>query len=661
MAYSRPTNFFQRQAQARSSCQKLVVLFTAAVFLIIVALYFAFRLIWVIYLLTESFSFDSTKAHHYFGKLQTFSFWDPALFFFIASVVSLFILIASLVKMNTLQEGGGTIAEMLGGRLIPRTSNDPAERQLLNVVEEMAIASGIHVPQVFVLDKEDSINAFAAGLTLNDAAVAVTRGTLEQLSRDELQGVIAHEFSHILNGDTRLNIQLIGIIYGILIIGIIGGQILEHYRISARSVILFIGGLLLAIIGYAGSFLGRLIQSAVCRQRELLADASAVQFTRNPHGLANALKKIGGYVYSSSIKEVAAKQASHLFFGESHRNELFSDFLATHPPLVQRIRLLDPAFNGKFTQILDSKIIPQAQPKYADQDSIFMAAAPAPPVATPRITTKPADIVNMVGKPDTESFGHSLSLLALIPNQIREVLNTPHGAASVICALLLGNDSREKATQVDALQRAIVLHGNIDEATRLCELIANLPQNIRLPLVELAMPSLRSLTGMEKRNFLMVINALILADNKVTLFEFTIEWMLNKLLSDMEDISSKVSFFSYSAIGLDILIILRALACAGNIGSEEKARLAFAAGVARIPELAGKKPEFFYEENIAFLKVSNALKQLNYASFKIKQSVIDACAHCAFADKTITVSEAELLRVISLAMNCPLPPFVPLK
>ena len=637
MADSRPANFFQRQADARSSCQKLVILFIAAVFLIIVALYFAIRLIWFIYLFTESFSTNTAKAHSYFAKLHAFTFWDPAFFIFIAAIVTLFILVASLVKMSTLQKGGGTIAEMLGGRLIPGTSKNPAERQLLNIVEEMAIASGIHVPLVFVLDKEKSINAFAAGLTLYDAAIAVTQGTLDQLSRDELQGVIAHEFSHILNGDTRLNIQLIGIIYGILVIGIIGGQILEHYRISARYVIIFIGGIMLAIIGYTGSFLGRLIQSAVCRQRELLADASAVQFTRNPHGLANAFKKIGGYTFGSRINSVTTKQARHLFFGESHGSGLFSGFLATHPPLEERIRLLEPTFDGKFAKIKAVETLD----------------------ATPRITTRPADIVSSVGNPGKESFGNSLALLALIPVQIREALNTPHGAASVICALLLGNDSKEKAAQLNALQRAIVLQGNIEEAVRFSELIAKLPQNIRLPLVQLAMPSLRSLNGMEKRNFLMIINALITADNQVTLFEFVIEWMLNKLLSDMENISSKASYFSYSAIGLDILIILRALACAGKIGSKEKAQQAFAAGIARIPEIESKKPDFYYEENIAFLRVSNALKQLNLASFKIKQSVIDACAHCAFADQTINANEAELLRVISLAMNCPLPPFVP--
>jgi hypothetical protein len=383
-----------------------------------------------------------------------------------------------------------------------------------------------------------------------------------------------------------------------------------------------------------------------------------VQFTRNPHGLANTLKKIGGYVYSSRITEVAAKQASHLFFGESHRNDFFSSFLATHPPLLHRIGLLDPTFNGKFPKILAHKTMSQTESEFATQDGMYTAAAP---VATPATTTKPANIVSIVGNPGKESFGNSLALLALIPNQIREALSTPHGAASVIFALLLGNDSKERATQLNALQRAIVLQGNIGATTQFSELIAKLPQNIRLPIVQLAMPALRSLTGMEKRNFLTVTNALIRADNQVTLFEFTIDWMLNKLLSDMENISSKVSFFSYSAIGLDILIILKALACAGNIGSEEKARQAFAAGVARIPEIESRKPYFSYEENIAFLRVSNALKQLNLASFKIKQSVIDACAHCAFADQAITASEADLLRVISLAMNCPLPPFVPVE
>lgn len=636
MSYIRSTNFFQRQAQARKSCRNLIILFILAVLLIAIIMSFALRLIWILFVAHQAF-LPYSGSQYYYHKLHDFIFFDPVSFFLIALAVILFILIASWIKTIHLQKGGGEIALMLGGRLLINHTDDPAERQLLNVVEEMAIASGIPVPLVFVLDNERSINAFAAGFTLYDAAIAVTSGTLDQLTRDELQGVIAHEFSHILNGDMRLNIQMIGILYGILVIGIIGSEIIEHRNITGKTgIVLITAGILLGIIGYIGTFMGRLIQSAVSRHKEYLADASAVQFTRNPMGLASALKKIGGYVRGSRINSAKAKQARHLFFSESHPDELFP-FLDTHPPLEDRIRLLEPTFDGKFTKI--------------------KAAEPLP--VTPFIATKPADIINRVGNPSKDDFGHSLALLALIPGQIRQALNTPQGSATVICALLLGNNCNEKATQLNALQRAIALHGNVEETTRFCDLINNLPQDIRLPLVEIAMPSLRSLTGMEKRNFLIVINALIMADNKVTLFEFTVQWMINKLLSDTEDISSKVTFFSYSPIGLDILIILSALACAGNIGNEGKARLAFIAGVERIPELASKKPDFSYEQNIAFLKVGSALKQLNYASFKIKQSVIDACAHCAFSDQTITVSEADLLRVISLALSCPLPPFLP--
>ncbi len=297
--------------------------------------------------------------------------------------------------MRQLQKGGGTVAEMLGGSRVPENTDNPAERRLLNVVEEMSIAAGIPVPLVYILEKEKGINAFAAGLSINDAAVAVTQGALDRLSREELQGVIAHEFSHLLNGDMRLNIQLIGIIYGILIIGIIGGEILEHHRISSKSIVLFIGGILLTVIGYIGTFAGRLIQSAVSREKEFLADASAVKFTRNPLGLASALKKIGGCIYGSQITSATAKQASHLFFGQSDIDVLFPDFLATHPPLIKRIRLLDPSFDGTFPAVKDippSHYSPKPDAAVPFLDKV--SGSPDPPIAAGA-----ADIIDYVGSP----------------------------------------------------------------------------------------------------------------------------------------------------------------------------------------------------------------------------------------------------------------------
>jgi Zn-dependent protease with chaperone function len=588
----------------------------------------------------------------------THRFWDPFSFVIVATVVSLIIVIAGMIKMSQLRGGGGDVAEMLGGTLIPGNTNDPAERQLLNVVEEMAIASGVPVPLVFVLNKENGINAFAAGLTLNDAAIAVTRGALNRLNRDELQGIIGHEYSHILNGDTRLNIQLIGIIFGILVIGIIGGKIMENVRGSRKSGgwILLVG-LALLIIGYVGSFMGRLIQSAVSRQKEFLADASAVQFTRNPDGLIGALKKIGGYISGSRVNSASARQASHMFFGESHTDYLFPDFLATHPSLVERIKRLDPHFNGVIPQIksdtnIDYKPIYEI-PVYGLRESASIAQNTVP------VTAKPEDIVRSVGNPTEKSLAQSAAIMATISDKLKQALNTPAGAASVIYALLMGNNCREREKQLTAIHQSFVNKGNVEYVSGLCDLIADLKEDRKLPLVELAVPQLRSLTDMEKRNFLKTINDLIIADNKTTLFEFTIQWILNQyLIRDREDLFAKTNFFSIPQVGYHILIILNALANAGNAGNTDAAKSAFQAGIAQIPELASKNPDFAYDENINFALIDTALKQLAHSSFKIKQSVVDACAYCAFADKTITLAEFELLRAISLTMHCPLPPFI---
>ena len=657
MADQLSTNFFTKQEEARRNSRKLVILFIAAVAAIIVVIYFALRFIWVIYLLFEGFTYNQSIMQYPTGTLYTYTLWDPLSFILIAIVVSLIIVIAGIIKTSQLRGGGGTVAEMLGGTLILSNTHEPAERQLLNVVEEMAIASGVPVPLVFVLNKENGINAFAAGLTLNDTAIAVTRGALNRLTRDELQGVIAHEFSHILNGDTRLNIQLIGIIFGILVIGIIGGKMMESMSHSTRSSgIILLTGLVLVIIGYVGSFMGRLIQSAVSRQKEFLADASAIQFTRNPDGLVGALKKIGGYITGSRINSASARQASHLFFGESHTDYFFPDFLATHPSLVERIKRLDPHFDGVLPKVKnDADVLPSS----TYSASISRLHEPAPIAKnTTSITAKPADIIRRVGNPTENSLIQSATILAAIPVQLKQTLNTPAGAATVIYALLLGNNCQERKNQLNAIRRSLVNKGDTDNVLSLCDLIVRLKDDQKLPLVELAIPQLRGLMEMEKRNFLEIINALITADNKTTLFEFSVQWILNQyLIREKEDLFGKTNFFSVSQVGYDILTILSAVANAGNIGNADAARLAFKAGVAQIPELASKNPDFVYVENINFAHINTALKQLAYASFKIKQAVVDACAHCAFADKTITIAESELLRVISLIMHCPLPPF----
>ncbi|MEW6074668.1 MAG: M48 family metallopeptidase, partial [Planctomycetota bacterium] len=264
--------------------------------------------------------------------------WDGGVLLLTAVGVLSVVGLGSAYKTAQLRAGGPAVAALVGARPVLPGTADAAERRLLNVVEEMAIASGVPVPPVFVMDREEGINAFAAGHSTADAAITVTRGTLEQLSRDELQGVVAHEFSHILNGDMRLNLRLMGTIHGILVIGMIGWLILRHVRGGKKNPLPLIG-LALFFVGYAGTFLGNLIKAAVSRQREFLADAAAVQFTRNPGGLAGALGKIAETAEGSRLHAAHAPEVSHMLFGAGTRSAL-GGLLATHPPLAERIRRL---------------------------------------------------------------------------------------------------------------------------------------------------------------------------------------------------------------------------------------------------------------------------------------------------------------------------------
>ncbi len=304
----------------------------------------------MIYCVAVFVNFYAGSRHDYLTEQAPFTFWNPQLFAGVAVGTFAVILIGSAYKTMALAGGGSAVAESLGGRLVNPNTTNPDERKLLNVVEEMAIASGVPVPQVYVLDNEDYINAFAAGHTTGDAAVAVTRNCMTKLTRDELQGVIGHEFSHILNGDMRLNLRLIGILFGIFCIATIG-RILMYVRGRNSGGVVMMGLLLLAI-GSLGVLFGRLIQAAVSRQREFLADASSVQFTRNPLGLSGALQKIGGY--GSRMESPHASDASHLFFGNALGDPLFS-WMSTHPPIDQRIRAIDPTWDGKYKRLPDDK------------------------------------------------------------------------------------------------------------------------------------------------------------------------------------------------------------------------------------------------------------------------------------------------------------------
>ena len=345
-------NFFEHQDQARQNTKQLMGLFGLAIAGMILSIY----AVVVLTLLNDSVG----------------GWWQPEVLFVVSLGTLAVVGSGSGYKILQLRQGGKAVAQSLGGRLVDLQTRDANEQALLNVVEEIAIASGTPIPAVYLLQHEPGINAFAAGYTPNDAVIGVTRGCLEKLDRDELQGVIAHEFSHILNGDMRLNIQLIGVLQGILLIYIIGRVLLRSAGSSrGRSGrgkgngVVFIGLALMAI-GGIGLLCGRLIKSAVSRQREFLADSSAVQFTRNPSGISSALKKLGGYIEGSRIDSPKAEEASHLFFGNAlNPSDFLNGLFATHPPLGERIQRLD-GFTGKTTPLTRRKPSTQARSQYAN-------------------------------------------------------------------------------------------------------------------------------------------------------------------------------------------------------------------------------------------------------------------------------------------------------
>jgi len=351
-------NFFQQQDHARRQTRTLVLLFALAVIAIVIAVNAALALIW-----------SWTQTGYVLGIRDY-----PRGFFLTNTLVTLGLIAGgTLIEMFNLRDGGDAVARMAGGRLVPPSSTDLDERRLLNVVEEMALAAGIACPKVYLLDRETAINAFAAGYNQDEAVVAVTQGTLRRLTRDELQGVVAHEFSHILNGDMRLNIRLIGLLFGIQMLNSFGHHLIDfgsrtgsardrNDKGGSARLALFATGVALVVIGAIGVFFGRLIKAAVSRQREFLADASAVQFTRNPDGIGNALRKIGGLSRSmelgSRIAHPNAEQLSHLFLG-APKQSLTSGMFCTHPPIEERLRRIF----GRAVDLLDAPEMQVAAPQ----------------------------------------------------------------------------------------------------------------------------------------------------------------------------------------------------------------------------------------------------------------------------------------------------------
>ncbi len=629
-------DFFQRQDQAQRNTKKLVVYFVLAVACIVASVYFVCF-----------FIFDGMDSRHGGGG----SLWNQDIFIYSALGTLAVIVCGSLYQISMLSSGGSAVAESLGGRLLNPGSTDPQERKLLNVVEEMSIASGVAMPKVYVMDEESGINAFAAGFSPTDAAVAVTRGCLQNLNRDELQGVIGHEFSHILNGDMRLNIRLMGIIFGIICLATIGRILL---RTRGRKNPLPLLGLALILIGGLGVLFGRLIQAAVSRQREFLADASAVQFTRNPLGLSSALQKLGAI--GSRLESERAADACHMFFGNGVRSS-FLGLFATHPPIEERIRAIDKSWDGKFAPVSDKLVEEIISPRRDSELISQIISAPTRTTKPPPLAVNPQNVMLNLGQPTPLHLRYAEELRSAFPGAVQAAAREPQAATALIYALLLSEDAKMRAQQLEEITRRISATVSQQAAALQIE-AAPLAARARLPLVNLALAALRNLSPEAFQKFQTTLRWLIESDEQIDLFEFVLQKILDRNLNRHFVAGRPVAtqFYSMKPLVPDAEILLSAMARVSSADEAEVGK-AFAAGMAyaRTNEAA---LNLLPQERCGLRQIDAALNRLALAVPQIKKNILEACVRIVGADGVVQEREAEMLRGIADALDCPIPPFV---
>jgi Zn-dependent protease with chaperone function len=650
-------DFFEQQARAHRKTKWLVIYFALAVAAMIAAIYVAALLIFSGVQMRRAYRF-------YNGDQPQFSAWNSQIFFGVSIAVLGIVGVGSAYKTMSLSAGGSAVSELMGGRLINTNTTDPNERKLLNVVEEMSIASGVPMPQVYVMDAENGINAFAAGHKPGDATITVTHGCMRILTRDELQGVIGHEFSHILNGDMRLNLRLMGTIFGILCLAIIGRILLQSggRRNNAGLPLL---GVVLLIVGYIGVFFGRLIQAAVSRQREFLADASSVQFTRNPGGITGALKKIGGLgEMGSRLDHAHAEELSHMFFGNGV-SEPFIGLLETHPPLAERIKIFDPAFDGTFPEVRyddETERKPQQtqRPPRMPLPNIFdavlggaiLADGSEPPVI------KPHAVLPILGNPTPLHLQYAEQLRDSMPDSVRAAAREPSDAMALVYAMLLSNDENQRTQQLVGLeqcagaaisQKAAALFSDVSQAAA----------HAHLPMLTIAIGALKQLDRDQYDVFSKTLNWLINSDGKVEVFEFVLQKIVLRHLDSRFHGATKpiTQYYSVKPLAPDCSVVLSALAIAGSKDGNEIQK-AFDAGAPYLRAPQESELGLLSSAQCGVQQLDDSLNRLVLAAPIIKKNLIEACVYVVGADGVILESEAELLRAVCDTLDCPMPPLI---
>ena len=624
-------DFFESQERAKRNTTWLVALFIMGVIATVVSVH-------VVLSLTVSQ-----------GKI-----FDPSMFVLSVGSVLAVVGVGTAVKFAQMSHGGAAVAQAMGGTQVDPGSSDPDERRILNVVEEMAIASGVRVPPVYLME-DQTINAFAAGNSEQDSVIGVTRGCIHALSRDELQGVMAHEFSHIFHRDTRLNMRLVAWLGGIFAVSMVGRILIRSQMYSRpsrdknNSAAVSLGiGVALFIIGIVGYFFGRIIQSAVSRQREFLADASAVQYTRNPDGIAGALEKIARGA-GSQLSAPAAAEFSHFFFANG-----IASLFSTHPPIEERIARIRGAkmVEAGVTAVVTTTGTPAATPAAS-------TAATIAGVIQPRATARPSSVAafhgvssaaihgarRSMGSLNPHDIGMAHGLIAGLPESVVDAARNPFSARAVICSLLLARDRRERQAQLAGIAATDPALANATEAL---QQVAAIDARQRLPVIELCAASLAQLSPVQYQQFRAVLTQLIASDSQVDRLEWTVRVILRGAIEG--SMAGKAT--SARATVADVALVVSVLAWSG--ATDE-------AGVSRAWRAArGSESLLPAAQTAAQLctldALDESLQRLSNAKLGTKRKLVDACVACVAADGQTTVEEAELLRAVCASIGAPMPP-----
>ncbi len=637
-------NFFSAQQSARRSTLLLGLLFFIAIIMLLI--------------LSNLFLFE----YLYFERYSSFTFsvnqlaqvYDQNLAILLSAAIFGFIVIGSFYKLMTLLSGGSVIAQSVGGVVIPRSSADPKHQKVLNIVQEMAIASGMPTPQIYLLN-EGGINAFAAGWKISNAVIGITQGALDKLNRDELQGVIAHEFSHIFNGDMKINIRLIAVLHSILLIGLMGRFALRTLRFghpTRRSkkgnggnimlVILSIG-IVMTIVGYTGTFFGNWIKSLISRQREYLADASAVQFTRNSAGIANALKKIGGSTSGSRLLSASADEYSHGYFAVSDSWTHFFSF-DTHPPLKDRIKRLQPSWNGKFITTKP----PKTNKNKTDKNDPHKSA-----IAKGLAINAVLNSLDSIGQISNDRIDLAKQWQQSIPDFVHLYTEQTSGSRLLIFALLLDKKETIAKQQLEVIEQYQTKGAK--EVTWLATNLKKLNQGNTLNIIDMALPSLQLMSKNQFLVFKGVIKQLIKADKKIDLNEWCIQRMLLQHLKTHYGLRKKPiqSYFVLGSARKPIEIILSLLSYLEHKDKPEDAAFSFDVAKKSINALAFNQIDI---KDISLKALDQAVDQIEQLKPPLKQKFLTAATHCIAHDRTIKNQSYEILRAIASCIDTPLPP-----